>query len=59
VDPYSEAAAHGIMRCQISLNDGPAAARHYRRFRQLLRDELDEEPSERLVGLYREATVQT
>ncbi len=59
VDPYSEAAAHGIMRCQLSLNDGPAAARHYRRFRQLLRDELDEEPSERLAELYREATVRS
>ena len=29
----------------IGLNDGGSAARHYRRFRQLLKDELDEEPS--------------
>ena len=57
VDQYSEAAAHGIMRCQLALNDGSAAARHYRRFRQLLRDELDEEPSERLTALYHEATA--
>jgi len=57
VDPYSEAAAFGVMRCHLSLNDGPAAARHYRRFRQLLRDELDEEPSERLTQLYREAST--
>jgi DNA-binding SARP family transcriptional activator len=55
LDPYSEAAAYGIMRSHIALNDGPAAARHYRRFKQLLKDDLDEEPSERLAGLYREA----
>jgi two-component SAPR family response regulator len=59
VDAYSEAAAYGIMRCFLALNDGPAAARHYRRFRQLLKDELDEEPSERLTELYRQATAQT
>jgi DNA-binding SARP family transcriptional activator len=47
------------MRCHLALNDGPAAARHYRRFRQLLKDELDEEPSERLTELYRQATAQT
>jgi ATP/maltotriose-dependent transcriptional regulator MalT/DNA-binding SARP family transcriptional activator len=57
VDPYSEAAAFGIMRCQIGLNDGPTAARHFRRFRQLLKDELDEEPSPRLLDLYREASA--
>jgi len=57
VDPYSEAASFGVMRCHVALNDGAAAARHYRRFRQLLRDELDEEPSERLTALYREATA--
>ena len=56
IDAYSEAAAYGVMRCQISLNDGASAMRHYRRFRQLLRDELEEEPSERLVELYREAS---
>ncbi len=55
VDPYSEAAIYGVMRCHLGLNDGPAAARQYRRFRQLLKDELDEEPSERLAALYREA----
>jgi ATP/maltotriose-dependent transcriptional regulator MalT/DNA-binding SARP family transcriptional activator len=57
VDPFSEAAAAGIMRCHLGQNDGPAAARHYRRFRQLLRDELDEEPSERLQTLYKEAST--
>ncbi|MBI5285725.1 MAG: tetratricopeptide repeat protein [Chloroflexi bacterium] len=57
VDPYSEAAAIGVMRCHLSLNDGASAARHYRRFRQLLKDELDEEPSERLGELYREAAA--
>jgi ATP/maltotriose-dependent transcriptional regulator MalT/DNA-binding SARP family transcriptional activator len=57
VDPYSEAAAFGVMRCHLALNDGPAAARHYRRFRQLLKDELDEEPSERLQQLYRDAST--
>ena len=57
VDPYSEAAAFGIMRSQVGLNDGPAAARHFRRFRQLLKDELDEEPSSRLLDLYREASA--
>ena len=57
VDPYSEAAAFGVMRCHVGLNDGPAAARHFRRFRQLLKDELDEEPSPRLVELYREASA--
>ncbi|MDP9236482.1 MAG: tetratricopeptide repeat protein [Chloroflexota bacterium] len=58
-DSYSEAAAYGVMRCYIGLNDGPAAARHFRRFRQLLRDDLDEEPSPRLDELYREASVQS
>jgi ATP/maltotriose-dependent transcriptional regulator MalT/two-component SAPR family response regulator len=57
VDPYSEAAAFGVMRCHLGLNDGPAAARHFRRFRQLLKDELDEEPSARLLDLYREASA--
>ncbi len=57
VDAYTEAAAYGIMRGHIGLNDGPAAARYYRRFRQLLKDELDEEPSERLAALYREASA--
>jgi DNA-binding SARP family transcriptional activator len=57
VDPYSEAAAFGVMRCHVGLNDGPAAARHYRRFRQLLHDELDEEPSERLQQLYKQAST--
>jgi ATP/maltotriose-dependent transcriptional regulator MalT/DNA-binding SARP family transcriptional activator len=56
-DQYSEAAAVGVMRCHLGLNDGASAARHYRRFRQLLKDELDEEPSERLTELYREATA--
>jgi ATP/maltotriose-dependent transcriptional regulator MalT/DNA-binding SARP family transcriptional activator len=57
VDPYSEAAAHGVMRCHLAMNDGVSAARHYRRYRQLLKDELDEEPSERLAELYRRATT--
>jgi len=57
VDPYSEAAAVGIMRSHLALNDGPAATRHYRRFRQLLKDELDEEPSAQLAELYREASA--
>ena len=57
LDPYSDAAAYGAMRCYLGLNDGPSAARHYRRFRQLLKDELDEEPSERLTALYREAAA--
>jgi ATP/maltotriose-dependent transcriptional regulator MalT/DNA-binding SARP family transcriptional activator len=56
VDTYSEAAAYGIMRCHVALNDGASAARHFRRFRQLLKDELDEEPSPRLVDLYRDAS---
>jgi two-component SAPR family response regulator len=59
VDAYSDAAAYGIMRCHLALNDGPSAARYYRRFRQLLKDELDEEPSERLAELYRQATAQS
>ena len=67
IDPREEAHIRGVlddesmsaMAVRLSLNDGPAAARHYRRFRQLLRDELDEEPSERLTELYREATVRT
>ncbi|MBF6598986.1 MAG: tetratricopeptide repeat protein [Dehalococcoidia bacterium] len=54
IDPYSDAAAFGSMRCYIGLNDQGTAARHYRRYRQLLQDELDEEPSERLTALYRE-----
>jgi two-component SAPR family response regulator len=54
-DPYSEAAAYGVMRCHLALNDGPSAARYFRRYRQLLKDELDEEPSARLVELYRQA----
>lgn len=57
VDPYSEAATYGIMRCHLALNDGMAAVRHYRRFKQLLRDELDEEPSERVTALYQEAAA--
>ena len=59
VDSYSEAAAHGIMRCHLALNDGPSAARYYRRFRQLLKDDLGEEPSERLAELYRQASMQS
>jgi DNA-binding SARP family transcriptional activator len=55
IDGYSDAAAFGIMRCHVGLNDPGTAARHYRRYRQLLHDELDEEPSERLTALYREA----
>jgi two-component SAPR family response regulator len=55
VDQYSEAAAFGIMRSHLSLNDGAAAVRHFRRFRDLLRKDLDEDPSERLTDLYREA----
>jgi DNA-binding SARP family transcriptional activator len=58
VDPYSDAAAHGVMRCHLALNDGPSAARHYRRFKQLLKDELGEEPSERLQELYQQAAAQ-
>ena len=57
VDAYSEAAAYGAMRSHLGLNDGPAAARHFRRFRQLLKDELDEEPSPRLLDLYRAAST--
>ena len=57
VDTYSEAAAYGAMRCHIALNDGASATRHYRRFKQLMKDELDEEPSERLAQLYREASA--
>ncbi len=57
LDPYSDAAAYGIMRAHIALNDGAAAARHYRRFRQVLKDELDEEPSERVNELYGEASA--
>jgi len=56
VDAYSEAAAYGVMRSYVALNDGASAARHFRRFRQLLKDDLDEEPSPRLVDLYREAS---
>jgi DNA-binding SARP family transcriptional activator len=59
VDTYSDAAAYGIMRCSIALNDGAAAVRHYRRFRQVLKDDLDEDPSERLTALYREASSRT
>jgi DNA-binding SARP family transcriptional activator len=57
VDPYSEAASHGIMKAYIAMNDGASAMRHYRRFRQVLKDELDEDPSEALTGLYREASA--
>ena len=57
VDTYSEPAAYGIMRASVAVNDGASAVRHYRRFRQLLKDELDEEPSERLTALYREAAA--
>ncbi|MEX2246659.1 MAG: tetratricopeptide repeat protein [Dehalococcoidia bacterium] len=59
VDTYSEAAAYGIMKCHLSMNDGAAAARHFRRFRQLLKDDLEEEPSPRLAELYREASART
>ena len=45
------------MRSHLALNDAPAATRHYRRFRQLLKDELDEEPSAQLADLYREASA--
>ena len=55
VDAFSEAAAVGIMRAYMALNDPGAAARHFRRFRQVLKDELDEEPSERLLDLYKQA----
>lgn len=56
VDTYSEAAAHGIMRAHMGQNDSGSAVRHYRRFKQLLQDDLEEEPSERLAALYREAS---
>ncbi|HLB23145.1 MAG TPA: BTAD domain-containing putative transcriptional regulator, partial [Dehalococcoidia bacterium] len=56
VDTYSEAAAYGIMRAHVAMNDGASAVRHYRRFRQLLKDDLDEEPTERLTAVYREAS---
>lgn len=58
LDPYSEAATYGVMRAHLSMNDGPSAARFYRRFRQLLKDELDEDPAPRLQALYREASAQ-
>jgi ATP/maltotriose-dependent transcriptional regulator MalT/DNA-binding SARP family transcriptional activator len=58
VDQFSDAAAAGIMRCYLGMNDGATAARHFRRFRQLLADELDEEPSDRLLELYRQASGQ-
>jgi DNA-binding SARP family transcriptional activator len=57
VDPYSEASAFGIMRCHLGLNDGQSAARHFRRFKQLLKDELDEEPSARISELYQQASA--
>ena len=57
VDPYSEAAAFGVMRCHLGLNDGPSAARHFRRFKQVLKDELEEDPSARLIELYRQASA--
>jgi ATP/maltotriose-dependent transcriptional regulator MalT/DNA-binding SARP family transcriptional activator len=56
IDAYSDAASYGIMRAHLGLNDTTAAVRHYRRFRELLRAELDEEPSERLTALYRESS---
>jgi DNA-binding SARP family transcriptional activator len=56
VDSYSESAVAGIMRAHIGMNDGQSAVRQYRRFRELLQKDLDEEPSERLESLYREAT---
>ncbi len=57
VDQYSEAAAAGIMRCYLSLADPASASRYFRRFRQLLKDDLDEEPSPRLLDLYRQASA--
>jgi ATP/maltotriose-dependent transcriptional regulator MalT/DNA-binding SARP family transcriptional activator len=57
VDPYSEAAAFGVMRSHLGLNDGPSAVRHFRRFKQLLKDDLDEEPSSRLLDLHRQASA--
>lgn len=56
LDPYSEAAAVGIMRCHLGLNDPSAAARHFRRFREVLKDELDEDPPPRLLELYQKAS---
>jgi len=56
VDTYSEAAAYGIMRAHVAMNDGASAVRHYRRFRQLLKDDLNEDPTERLSALYNEAS---
>lgn len=57
VDSYSEAAAFGVMRCYVALNDGASAAREFRRFRQLLKDDLGEDPSPRLQELYRTASA--
>ena len=57
VDQYSEAAAAGIMRCHLALADPASASRYFRRFRQLLKDDLDEEPSPRLLDLYRQASA--
>jgi DNA-binding SARP family transcriptional activator len=47
------------MRSYMSLNDAQSAVRHYRRFRQLLKDELEEEPTERLNDLYKQASART
>jgi ATP/maltotriose-dependent transcriptional regulator MalT len=56
VDAYSESAVFGVMRAHLGMNDGQSALRQFRRFRELLQKELDEEPSERLQSLYREAS---
>lgn len=45
------------MRCYLSLADPASASRYFRRFRQLLKDDLDEEPSPRLLDLYRQASA--
>ncbi len=50
-DPYNENACYELMRAQASLGDADAALRTYRRYSDLLEDELGETPGAALIRL--------
>jgi DNA-binding SARP family transcriptional activator len=53
LDPYREDAYRGLMRALLSLGHKDEALAHYRRCAEVLRRELDTEPSPETVALYR------
>lgn len=56
-DPFSESACRRVMRSAVAANRNEIALRTYERFAAVLRDELDERPSEALIELARSLTA--